>query len=541
MNRPESAKSPVSSSVSSDARGASAPMPEGCGGGERGPRTMLFWDYWRFSRLNNVEVVQGKPRWRPEASFTDPYTGSAGGGEVFYDEEVGLWRRFSVDRRNRKTEQEIQDGYMGIFICESEDGIQWRPSELPDVEPSVGPKISPHHVATVPRGNWGSFYRDPLAIDGYKWKLALLQWGGPAVERALARPDHPWHDVAKTNKAAHPHIDLRSFLVSRDGLHWEQNFDYDWSIWGWHPEEPMFAFFNRRTGEYCMTPRAGLGDRRQCIIKTRDFRTWTEPRLIMQPDLLDRRTMEFYAMPVSPYAEYYVGLVWACKWSSSRPPDFAVDYFGPTVGHLAWSPDGDYWVRPTREDFIPLNPAPELGCGMIRPECVVELDDEIRIYSGSSRAYHGGRHHTHIDAEPVGAQLMHTLRKDDFMHLEPTGAWGEFITKKLMLFDGALTMNAEALAGEIIYRITTAKNEPIEHYGFEDCVPLKLADSLKHPIAFNGRPRLDELVNRGIRLHIKFQNARIYSFRGDYHFVDAHDWRIMEQAGLPVNTSRFDT
>ncbi len=514
---------------------------EGTRKGKRGPKTMLFWDYFRLSRAHNVELVQGKPVWRPEATFTDPHTGLSGGGEVFYDDQAGLWRRFSIGHENRQTGQKVPDGRMGIFICASEDGIKWRPAELPEVEPADGPKIAPHHVSTVPRGNWGSFYRDPLEVDGYRWKLALLQWGEPAVERALADPDHPWHEVARTNEAAHPHVDLRSFLVSRDGLHWEQNFDYDWSCPGWHPEEPFFAFYNRGTGEYCMTPRAGLGDRRQCIMKTRDFRNWTVPRLIMQPDRLDGMPMEFYAMPVSPYAQHYVGLIWACKWSSSEPPDFAVDYFGPTVGQLAWSPDGEYWARPSREGFIPLNPAPEQGCGMVRPERIIELEDEVRIYSGSSRILHGGHHHTHIEEEPTQAQLLHTLRKDDFMHLETRGGWGEFITKMFMLYDGVLTMNAEALAGEVIYRITTAKNEPIEGCGFEDCVPLKLDDSLRHPIAFKDRVRLDELVNRGIRLHVKFQNARIYSFRGDYHWLDAHDWRLAEQAGLSFDSSRFGT
>lgn len=502
---------------------------------------MLFWDYRRFNRVHNARLVQGKPFWRPEATYVDPYTGAAGGGEVYFDSDLGLWRRFSIHTCNIKNGKRVPEGYMGIFICESDDGITWHPAGLPRVRPKFGPKISPHHVATVPKGNWGSFYRDPLKTDGYEWKLALLQWGAPAVERALADPNHPWHEVAKNNEAAHPHIDLRSFVVSRDGLHWEQTFEYDWSSPGWHPEEPMFAFFNRNTGEYCMTPRAGLGDRRQCILKSRDFQNWGEPRIIMQPDLLDGDTMEFYAMPVSPYAQCYVGMVWTCRWSSVEPPNFPVDYFGPTTGQLAWSPDGEYWARPTREDFIPLNPAPEHGCGMIRPERVVELEDEIRIYSGSSRILHGGHHYTHLKDGPTGAQLMHSLRKDGFMYLESKGAWAEFLTKMFTLYSPTLTMNADAAAGEVVYRITTARNEPIPGYDFEDCRPLRLADKLKHRIAFRKHGSLRDLIGKGVRLHVKFQNARIYSFRGDYHFIDAHDWRTMEQAGLPIDTSRFGT
>ena len=51
----------------------------------------------------------------------------------------------------------------------------------------------------------------------------------------------------------------------------------------------------------------------------------------------------------------------------------------------------------------------------------------------------------------------------------------------------------------------------------------------------------EELVGKVIRFSVKFYNAHIYSFYGDYHFTDAHDARLLKD-GLPiVDTSRFGT
>ena len=69
-----------------DAPSASlAREPEGQGGGKRGPRTMLFFDWFHFDEAREVELVQGKPIWRPEATYADPFTGTGLGAEPFFD------------------------------------------------------------------------------------------------------------------------------------------------------------------------------------------------------------------------------------------------------------------------------------------------------------------------------------------------------------------------------------------------------------------------------------------------------------------------
>ncbi len=358
-----------------DAPSASlAREPEGQGGGKRGPRTMLFFDWFHFDEAREVELVQGKPIWRPEATYADPFTGTGLGAEPFFDAVKKRWFKIGVNEKG------IAEGYKGLFMCESDDGIAWRPANLPDVKPPFGKKVAPHHIHTFQCKNWGSFYEDPLAVDGYRYKLAIQHRGEWVYERAIRDPKHPWHEVAKKTGKLKGTKDLfmvqESYLVSRDGLRWEDRFDYDWGRADWHPEEPYFSFFNARTSEHCMTPRAGWGDRRVCLIKTRDFKTWTEPRVVMQPDAQDGVGVEFYTMAVTPYAHGYIGLVWAAHFANSKPVEWGVQSVGTTDGYLAWSDDGERWVRPNREVFVPCNAPPLPGCGMTRPERIIELDDE---------------------------------------------------------------------------------------------------------------------------------------------------------------------
>ena len=492
------------------------------GPGRREPKTMLFWDYWKLQHADNVELVQGRPEWVPEGTCY-----GAGSGRVYFDEEVGKWRQLNA--------------YTDFYINESEDGIHWEPAEFPDVVPEGGKK-APNHVFRLPGEGPapGWLYLDPVAADGYPYKIPVIESGPRVFERAIADPDHRWHDLAAECGEPRQHFMDHIVLVSRDGLTWETRTDYDWGQGLFSPEEPHFMFYNHLTGKHTLTVRPGLGDRRVCIMTTEDFKHWSEPRLILQPDLLDGKILEFYAMPVFPYGTHFVGFVWASHFASSEGPDWCVLHKGPQGPQLAYSPDGRMFVRPTREAFIEFNEPGEIGCHSIRPEGMVTLDDEIRIYSTGGLSAHGTPVPEEREDESK-ALLLHTLRRDGFMYLRTKGYWGEFLTRPFAVFDGEFSMNAEALTGEVRYELRSWKNEPIEGYSFEECEPLRFDDTLRHPLRWQERRDLSELIGQVIRLRVKFYNARIYSFRGDYHFTDAHDLRLLNDGFEIADTSRFGT
>lgn len=494
--------------------------------GERGMKTMLFWDYWKLHELNNAELVQGEPKWRPEATYVDPHTGSHGGGRVFFDKSLGKWRKiWAADE---------------AFVAESEDGIKWAPAKLPNVKPNHGSKLASHHVHTFPGEghNFGWVYLDPIAADGYPYKIPVIQNGQRVYERAKADTKHRWHDLTQRFPKPTNHMYDHFMHVSKDGYHWEERTDYEWNQGWFFPEEPHFMFHNHLTGTHSLICRPGLGDRRVALTETTDFVNWTEPRIVLQPELADGKLLEFYTMPTFPYGQYFVGMVWASHFSNADGPDHFVLHKGAQNPQLAMSTDGRYFVRPTREAFIDFNEPGEVGCHSIRPEGMVVLDDEIRIYSNAGVSAHG----TPVPKElkPKNkAMVLHSLRRDGFMYFQPQGHWAQITTRPFAVFDGEFTMNAEAPTGMVEFEVRDLKNQPIEGYTFADCEPMKYQDTLRHQLRWKNRANFGELIGKVIRLSVRFYNARIYSFRADYHVLDAHDFRRLRDELPLISTQHF--
>ena len=98
-------------------------------------------------------------------------------------------------------------------------------------------------------------------------------------------------------------------------------------------------------------------------------------------------------------------------------------------------------------------------------------------------------------------------------------------------------MDAEASYGEIHCQLTDVESKPIEGFTFEDCVPLKDKDSLDWQLAWRNNS-MDRLIDKVIRLEVKLRDARLYAFRGDFHFIDAQDmWMLRDNK--TISTSPF--
>lgn len=490
-------------------------------------KTWLFWDMWHFDRRHNLELCQGRPTWRPEATFVENVDGLASWPTVYCDKDSGRWRMLYTARWSPYS----------LMVAESDDGLQFKPLSLPNLKPE-GTKLAAHHVFTLPGGSCGGVYLDPIAEDGYPFKIFCHQRRKPVLQRALTDPKHRWHSIAQ-REGDKPYLAEEMTLVSRDGLRWEIRLDMNWGLPDWHPEPPIFGFYNHHLEKHMMTVRPGWGDRRVCIQSSKDFRSWSGPELLLQPDPNDNELLELYGMPVFPYAGHYVGLLWIFHCEASEATRGFNRFVGPLDCQLAYSYDGARFSRGMRRPFITINNPGEHGCGGIEPSCLVETEKEIRIYSSGSKVQHG----KNFPARKAGmkdfeALLLHTLRKDGFMYLRSRGSWASFITKPLVLFQGGLTMNAEAPYGEIHYQLTDVESKPIEGFAFEDCAPLKAGDSLDWRLAWRNN-QLDQLVGKVIRLEVKLRAARLYAFRGDFHFVDAQDmWMLRDKK--PIDTSLYD-
>ncbi len=486
------------------------------------PQTWLFWDLWRLDRIHNLKLCQGQAKWQEEATFVDPLMyGHNSWPTVYRDSSTGRWRMlYSLSWKPYQ-----------LMVAESNDGLHWQPLPQSRIQPP-GKKLAPHHLFTLEQGSAGGVYLDPQADDGFPFKAYAHQNGEAVLRRALADPAHRWHKIAKTEGLKrYMHDELT--LVSRDGLSWQARTDLNWGQPDWHPEPPLFGYFNHQAGRHAMTVRPGWGDRRVCVQSTVDFERWSGPELLFEPDALDASLTQHYGMPVFPYGNGYVGLLWVFHGADSGPVRGFNQFVGPLDVQLAYGFDGNRFFRGLREPFIPVNRPGEHGCGGIQASSLVETDDEIRIYSGSGKIQHGTSGQT-----PNGRQrelfaiTLHTLRKDGFMYLSSQGNHGEFLSKPLALFDEPLTMNAQAQFGKVQFQITDMESRPVEGFTFEDCIALRDADSLRHPLTWR-QGKLSTLFNKVVRLEIRLRNAELFSFRGNFHFLDAQD-RWMLDDGKPI-------
>jgi hypothetical protein len=506
-----------------------AEKPLAAEGAEVGPavNTWLFWDLWHLDRGHNIELCQGRPTWRPEATYADHVDGLASWPTVYRHKASGRWRMLYTARWKP----------CSLMVAESDDGLAFRPLGCENIQPE-GDKLAAHHVFTLPHGSGGGVYRDPVAADGFPFKVYAHQQRDPVYRRALADSGHRWHEIAK-REGNKPYMAEEMTLVSRDGLHWETRLDMGWGLPDWHPEPPVFGFYNRRYKRHVMTVRPGWGDRRVCIQSTADFHNWSGPELLFQPDPLDAELCELYGMPVFEYERHYVGLLWVFHCETSEPTGGYNRFVGPLDCQLAYSFDGVRFTRGLREPFIPTSPPGEHGSGGIEPSCLVTADDEIRIYSSGSKVQHGRNFPARrAGLEDFEAILVHTLRKDGFTYLKSKGSWARFVTKPMVLFDGRVTMNAEAPFGEVACQLTDMASQPIEGFTFDDCVPLESGDALEHPLRWREK-RLDEAIGKVVRLEVRFRDARLYAFRGSFHFLDAQD-RALVDDGKPIDPSLFD-
>jgi hypothetical protein len=416
--------------------------------------------------------------------------------------------------------------------------MDWKPQPHPDIMPAGG-KRAPNHVFTLERGIGCGIYHDPVAEDGYPLKIFGRLEREAVFQRALKDPRHVWHTIAKT-EGLKPYMNEAVTLASRDGVHWAIKPDGNWGRPDWFPEDPVFAFYNRHTQQHVMTVRPGWGDRRVCWRETKDLKSWSTPELLFQPDPLDDQApLGFYCLPVFPYEQGYVGLLWVFHYSNSEPVKSFNQFYGPMDVQLAFSYDGKRFFRGKREPFLARNPLPEHGCAQLRPTSLIVTDKEIRIYSEAHRAGHGRENQSRgLYDGPISSMTLHTLRHDSFMFVRSRGDWARLLSKPFALRSSNLTASIDARFGEARFQITSLKSDPIAGLTFDDCEPIRGIDEIEAPIRWK-TAELDKWIGKPLRLEIKFYNANLYGLKSAWRFLDAQGAMMLED-GKSIDHLLFD-
>lgn len=459
--------------------------------------TLLFFDDWYLSYRTNLTRRVGQPSLVPEGVFEDPYADVAWGyPTVYQDPATGRWRCLY--------QGEPEAGKFVPLTAGSDDGVHWRASDLTDKLDMVD-RFCPHQLLAKTRfGEWSPPFVDPHAAGTDAWLKGLVVHRDPGTRA------------------------LNAYLVtSPDGIQWE----YEESVrWQESVGDPISAvFWNPYRESYVITTRPALNDRRIALSETRDWRTYSQPELALQPDALDTPCAQAYGMPVFQYEHMFVGLLWIYH---TTPVIDAEQKFlqGKIDCYLAYSYNGWHFQRTVREPFVPNGAPGEHGSGCIYPSSmVVDGGGSIRIYSSSAKSEHGG-----IRKGVAGHQsalLLHELRPDGFVYLSPDGGQGELSTRLLLWDGGEAQLNVSAPHGEVRAQVADAVGAPIEGYAFEDCVPFSGDDLAWEPEWREGR-RLDALKDRILRLQVRLTNGRLYAIRGEFEVKMSHEARQFTEGGV---------
>lgn len=457
----------------------------------------LFDDAWFADTRHLVR------RWQPASVYPEPVIQAdrpwEGAALVLYGSVVpapgGGWRLYysNFNPGAMAAAGGARAARSAMMVAESDDGLRWRKPELDLFLDASG---GPTNVVLCPG----------------------LQLDAPSVRQDAADPAEPWKllSFAFDPGAAdwqHESFGMHAY-TSLDGLRWQPVRRDGKRVLRAGDRSALMA--DTIDGEYWLYtrhPEMGrlTGGRAVYLSRSSDFRNWTEPELVLRPDLGDEPGVEFYGMPVFRRHGWFVGLLE--YWQSDTD---TIDV------HLAVSRDGRNWQRPWRQPFIagtyPWNRRWS-SCASNGP---IILNEAMVFYFGGRMTSH---HYT--TSMLHGAIGRAALPLDRFCAIEGLNHGGQFTTPALVWPGGELALNADTREsfcshplqcnGEIGIEVLDAGGtawadwsgvQQASFRGNTHCRCRVGAGVVRWP----GDRSLAALAGREVRLRFHLRHARLYTF-----------------------------
>ncbi len=305
---------------------------------------------------------------------------------------------------------------------------------------------------------------------------------------------------------------------SDDGLRWTA-----------YPENPAYRpdgsdtynnfLFDTRIGRYVLYHRphphmhagASRANRLVARVESDDLLRWDNARCVLDTDASDApafsevdkargRDLQFYAMAVTQYQDFYLGMA-----------NLLNELTGEMDVRLVYSFDGIDWRRePVEEAFIA--PTPDAwDSGMISfvsASCPLRMGDDLYFYYGASNMTHNYK----IMNEEKGLRMrlgLGIVKKGRLVGYHAGSAEGELLTRPFVLDHSLLTLNADAASGEIKSALVAEDGTPIPGYSMNEADPIR-KDGFELPLRWNDKADLRNLAGKKIRLRITARNAALF-------------------------------
>ena len=434
------------------------------------------------ARTRSAPVIEADQPWEGDRVYTY--------GSLHYDAGSRLFRLWYMSRTQRpgggKAAPELRVGGMDVVLyATSPDGVRW-------TKPALG------------------LHR----YDGSAANNIVFDVHSPAVV-----VDRFERDAAKQFKLLGYSQGGYIAAYSADGLRWNV-----------FPKNPVFKGSDTmsmtqdpRTGEflaYFKKAATQAPGRVVWLTRSRDFQTWSEPKLVFHSDAEDSRwgttpdqRMEVYNMAVLPHAGGFVGLptmfrvMYSAPKGTKMPPSQSGND-GPIDVQMVTSTDGETWQRTwPRVNVIPRGAPGTFDGGTIlgvTSNCVDAGDETWMCYTAINTG-HGGP----IPPKRITVGRA-TWRLHGFASLDASPAGGHIETKPIAIPGGSLLINADASRGILRAALLEADGRPIAGFTAGDFEPMQSNDTRAVARWKGGAVPAD----RPVRLSIEMTSVRLFSLAG---------------------------
>lgn len=401
-----------------------------------------------------------------------------------------------------------------------------------------------------------------VSKDGLQWtkpSLGLVEWAGSKANNivTLHRKGRPamselYHviydakDVPARRYKAFFGINGRRPAVSPDGLHWTML-----NTPAIPSQDESQLIFDELGEQFLATVKhEGPYGRSAYLVTSKDFNTWTKPRMIFHADgedqtasrrriaarLTDPRfapltvnqpadyNTDVYNLPVFPYEGVYIGTPMMFNQSGPNPAPI-----GNTDGfhhvELVVSRDLIRWERVAGRALFMENAPVGTGAydtGQYIPATrPVRRGDELWFYhSGIKFRFHPDNvkvrpdgTKTYMSVRDSGAIYVSRLRLDGFVSLDADELAGVLLTRPMLVKGKRLHVNAAIRpGGRLRAEVLDATGRQIlDDFNLDQSIAI-VGDQIDAPLSWTGGRNLGTHTGQEIRLRFVLQQAELYGF-----------------------------
>ena len=301
---------------------------------------------------------------------------------------------------------------------------------------------------------------------------------------------------------------IPALLYSEDGLCFSRK---DTNYNGDATEGLSNYFYHREKKSWCLTIRRHWGERGAGIKETKDFMNYTKWQPVIMPDSEDLPMDEVYGLVSTDLDELYIGMlsIYHTPYQEDTTWKFRK---GRLETQLAYSYDGNYFLRSLRRPFIKTDDLTDPSHGCFFPNEIVERENDVLIFGGSTREEHG------MYTKTFGT--AYSIQKDRFCGLESCAGDADITTRPILYDGGDITINISVPYGEAVCEIRDRENKPIEGFTFEDCQPFAGDDIYWKPKWQSHK--ISELKGKPLMIKLRWFNGVVWTMDIEGRTIKSH-------------------